>query len=61
MSKRQIQGPQGAPRHLIPPERTTPPGGRISGPMPKGFDPAHCAGKLKGSIAQGSKRGKGSE
>lgn len=61
MSKRQIQGPQGAPRHLMPPERTTPPGGRISGPMPSGFDQARSPGKMTGSIAQGSKRGKGSE
>ena len=59
MSKRQIAGPQGAPMHLLPHGKGPPQ--KISGPMPKGFDPAQCAGKLKGSIAQGSKRGKGSE
>ena len=60
MSKRQIAGPQGAPRHLMPPERSTPPGGRISGPMPKGFDPARGTGSMKG-IAQKGRSGKGSE
>ena len=45
--------------HLLPHGKGPPQ--KISGPMPKGFDPAQCAGKLKGSIAQGSKRGKGSE